>query len=148
VLDSYVVSTTLNVHPRDVRRAATQWHQSLPACATGGSVRFTRRFWLATKPDEASVDPLEYYRVRGIVWLFGRPIRVELAFSIWSDTVSELTLRPATLTWPVCTEHYEIRAVRLLEDVASSVTSMRRPVLDVRSGLTPHLVAGVPRFVL
>jgi hypothetical protein len=143
VTDSYLVSTRLSVHPSKLKSAVEQWHQSLPAGATA-RVRCGSRFWLAAKPDEASSDPLELYRVRALLWLFGRPIRVELEFSIWSDTVSQVALRPAKLTWPVCTERYGRRAARVLEDVVTALTSQGAPLVARPCGATPCSVSVGP----
>lgn len=142
-MDSYVVSKRLGVHPSDVRSAVEGWHERLPAATLGRrSIRVGSRFWLAANPHKASSDPLELYRVRGLLWLFGRPIRVMLEFSVWSDTVSEVALRPANLAWPVCTERYGRRAARVLEDVVASVTSQRAPLVAHPRGATPRLVSG------
>jgi hypothetical protein len=129
VLDTYVVSTRLSAHPSDVRSTVEQWHESLPA------VTLTRRFrrvgsrcWLATT-DKGSSDPLELYRLRGIVWMYGRPIRVMLEFSVWSATASQVMLRPAHLAWPVRSERYGRRVAQVLRDVVASVTAQPAPLV-------------------
>jgi hypothetical protein len=143
MMDTYVVWRRLSVHPSDVRSAAEGWHERLPAVLGSGPMRVESRFWLATKgPHEASSDPLELYRVRGVLWMFGRPIRVMLEFSIWSNTVSQVALRPAKLTWPVCTERYGRRAAQVLEDVATSLTSQSAPLVARPCEATPHFVPG------
>ena len=143
MLDSYVVSTKLSVHPSDVHSAVEDWHQSLPAITLGRrSMRAGSRFWLATSPHQRSSDPLELYRIRGLLWMNGRPIRVVLEFSMWSATVSQVALRPAKLTWPVCTERYGRRAARVLEDVATSLISQSAPLVARPCEATPHFVSG------
>lgn len=142
-MDSYVVSKRLGVHPSDVHNAVEGWHERLPEITFGRrTMRVGSRFWLAAKPHEASADPLELYRVRGLLWLFGRPIRVMLEFSIWSDTVSQVAVRPEKLTWPVCTERYGRRAARILEDVVTSVASQGAPLVARPRDATPRLVSG------
>ena len=130
MLDTYVVSARLSVHPSDVRSTVEQWHESLPAVTlTRRSMRVGNRCWLATTPDKGSSDPLELYRLRGIVWMYGRPIRVMLEFSVWSATVSQVMLRPAHLAWPVQSERYGRRAAQVLRDVVASVTSQPAPLV-------------------
>ena len=138
--NTYFVSTKLNVHPSKLYSAVEKWHQSLPATTPARRVRLGSRFWLATTRHQASSDPFELYRVRGLLWLYGRPVRVELEFSIWSDALSQVALRPANLAWPVCTEQYRRRATQALEDVVASVTSHPEP-------LVARTCASAPRFV-
>jgi hypothetical protein len=142
VMDSYVVSKRLAVHPSDVRSTVEAWHESLRSVSLGRRLRrFGSGLWLAPKPQAASSsDPFELYRVRGFLWLFGRPIRVMLEFSIWSDAASEVTLRPANLSWPVWTDRFGRKAARVLEAVVASVTSdgaVARP-----RGVTPRFAYG------
>jgi hypothetical protein len=86
-----------------------------------GYVRFEHRLWLATEAQQTSSDPLQLYAVRGMLWMNGQPIRVDLEFSMWSATASELALRPAHLAWPVRTERYACRAALILENVVASI---------------------------
>ena len=86
-----------------------------------GWVRFENRLWLAAMPEQRNADPDQLYAVRGILWMNGRPIRVSLECSMWSDTVSQLAVRPAGLAWPVRTDRFGRRAVQVLEDVVGAV---------------------------
>ena len=143
MLESCVVSTKLRVHPSDVHTAVEEWHQSLPAVTLGRrTMRVASRFWLATAPHQRSADPLELYRVQGLLWMNCRPIRVMLEFSMWSATVSQVALRPAKLTWPVCTERYGRTAARVLKDVASCLASQSAPLVDRPCETTPQFVSG------
>jgi hypothetical protein len=122
MIDTTFVSTRLNVPPSGIHTAIGKWHQSLPSITMARRyVRFGPRLWLATESQQASSDPLQLYAVRGILWMNGQPIRVDLELSKWSATVSELALRPAHLAWPVRTERYACRAAQILEDVVGSM---------------------------
>ena len=122
MIDTAFVSTRLSLHPSSVPRAFSEWHQSLPPVKRArGCVRFENRFWLAAMPEQGNADPDQLYAVRGILWMNGRPIRVGLECSMWSDTVAQLALRPARLAWPVRTDRYGRRAVQVLEDVVGAV---------------------------
>ena len=95
MIDTTFVSTRLSVPPSRIHTAIGKWHQSLPSITMARRyVRFGHRLWLATESQLASSDPLQLYAVRGILWMNGQPIRVDLEFSKWSATVSELALGP------------------------------------------------------
>jgi hypothetical protein len=147
VTDTHFVSTTLSIHPSDVRSTVEEWHQGLPAVTFARRMRCGSRLWLATKSHQVSSDPLELYRVRGLLWMFGRSIRVELEFSIWSYTITQVALRPANLAWPVCTEQYGRRAARILEDVVASVTSQGAPLVTRACGAASRFHLRRPSFV-
>jgi hypothetical protein len=133
MIDTTFVSTRLSVPPSRIHTAIGKWHQSLPSITMARRyVRFGHRLWLATESQLASSDPLQLYAVRGILWMNGQPIRVDLEFSKWSATVSELALRPAHLAWPVRTERYACRARR-----SSRMSSDRS---RIESHFTLHLV--------
>ena len=122
MIDTAFVSTRLSVHPSSAPRALGESHESLPPVTRArGFVRFENRLWLAAMPEQRNTDPDQLYAVRGILWMNGRPIRVSLECSMWSDTVSQLALRPAGLAWPVRTDRYGRRAVQVLEDVVGAV---------------------------
>ena len=122
MIDTALVSTRLSVHPSSAPRALREWHESLPPVTRArGFVRFENRLWLAAMPEQKNTDPDQLYAVRGILWMNGRPIRVGLECSMWSDTVSQLALRPAGLAWPVRTDRYGRRAVQALEDAVGAV---------------------------
>jgi hypothetical protein len=145
VIDTYVVSTMLSVHPSNVRCAVEEWHQSLPAVTLARrSMRVGSHFWLATTPHRASCDPIELYRARGLLWMNGRPIRVMLEFSMWSATVSQVTLRPAHLAWPVQSERYGRRAAQVLEGVVTSLTSQSAPLAARSGGEAPRFPVRLP----
>jgi hypothetical protein len=122
MIDTTFVSKRMGVHPSSVHAAVGKWHRSLPSVTMArGNVRFGHRLWLAAESQQGSPDPFQLYAVRGILWMNGQPIRVDLEFSMWSATVSELALRPAHLAWPVRTERYACRAAQVLEDVVGAV---------------------------
>ena len=122
MIDTAYVSTRLNIHPSSAQGALREWHQSLPVVMrTRGCVRFESRLWLAAMPEQGSLDPDQLYTVRSTLWMNGLPIRVGLECSMWSDTVSQLAIRPERLAWPVRTDRYGRRAAQVLEDVVESI---------------------------
>lgn len=122
MINTAFVSTRLSMHPLSAQSAVREWHQSLPPVMRArGCVRFESRLWLAAMPEQDNSNPDHLYAVRGTLWLNGRPIRVGLECSMWSDTVSLLALRPASLGWPVQTDRYGRRAAQVLERVVGSV---------------------------
>jgi hypothetical protein len=121
------VSRRLHMHPSTVPAVVTEWHRSLPSIAgVPGFVRLGPRLWLAREPRDGGPDPLQVYDVSGVLWLWGRPVRVELELSAWSSSGSQLSLRPAHLSWPVRTKHYALRATAGPDGVADALAA---PVL-------------------
>jgi hypothetical protein len=57
------------------------------------------------------------YQVPGVVWINGRPVRLKLEFSMWSDTLSEIGVRPKGISWPVGTDRYERRVAAVLDAI-------------------------------
>jgi hypothetical protein len=148
MLGTYVVSTKLNFPPCDAPNVVEKWHRSLRrVTAAGRSIRRVGGgLLLADTPQHPSCDPLELYRVRGVLWVHGRPTRVTLEFSTWSADACQAALRPARLSWPVQTEHYERRAMGVLEDVVGSVISHHVPV-GTRSVVAMPRPAWLPPLV-
>ncbi len=125
-------SRRLQMHPSSVPTVVSEWHRSLPAVtATSRFVQAGPRVWLAKEPEDGDSDPLQIYAVPGILWLWGRPVRVYLEFSIWSRSESQLSLRPAHLGWPVRSRGYVLRAKTVLDAV------------DRFTGRTCHLPSGM-----
>jgi hypothetical protein len=146
MIDTTFVSKRLSVHPSSVHTAVGKWHRSLPSVTMArGCVRFGHRLWLAADAQQASSDPLQLYAVRSILWMNGQPIRVDLEFSMWSATVSQLAFRPAHLAWPVRSERYACRAAQVLEDVGGSIAG--RVTLRGTPGQQPRMaMAGTAPF--
>jgi hypothetical protein len=138
-------SRRLHMHPASVPTVVTEWHRSLPAVtAVPGFVRLGPRQWLAEEPQVGVSDPLQVYVVPGVLWLWGRPVRVHLEFSMWSNSDSQLSLRPAHLAWPVRTRSYALRAEAVLDAV---VHSLADPVIcrqERQPGTVTMMPAGTP----
>jgi len=114
------ISRKLEVHPSSVPTRASEWHRSLPSVrAVPGFVRTGARLWLDREPRFGSPDPLQMYVVPGILWLKVIPIQVHLEISMWSETVSQLSLRPARLTWPVRSGGYALQAAAVLDELGA-----------------------------
>lgn len=128
MLGSAYASKRLDLHPRDVQGAASGWHQGLKSvrCAPHW-VHVDRRFWLSSRTEGLSTDALRLYGVRGIMWLSGKPVDVTLEFSVWSDSLSEVGIRPTGISWPVGSERYERRVAAVLDAVGRSVCSQAQP---------------------
>jgi hypothetical protein len=131
VLQSAQISRTFSMAPLETRAAAAEWHQRLVSTSNGRpSVRLEHRLHLAAHPQAASLDPHQLYAVPGVLWMWGRPVRVSLEFWTWSETLSEVLLRPSGLRWPIQTESYARRVVTTLNEVIWSlqVLALSRPV--------------------
>ena len=116
------ISRRFDIHPSAVPGVVAEWHRGLvPVRAGRNSVLVDRRFRLASEPDRRGPDPLRLYAVRGVLWVTARPIRVSLEFSMWSDDVTQVALRPTGLAWPVGTRAYGDRVGAVLDDVIEAL---------------------------
>ena len=123
MINSAFVSLRMPIHPASVQCQVGKWHQNLsPVVGPSGRVLVGRRLWLAADRRPPNPDRSQLYAVKGLLWMSGRPIRVDLEFSMWSATVTEVGLRPAHLLWPVRTERYGRQAAQLLEEIIGAVT--------------------------
>lgn len=122
MITSAYISRRLDIHPRQLSNAVAEWHHGLqPVRWVRRSVRLGHGFWLASEGGHASTNPLRLYEVPGVVWMDGRPVQVELEFSMWSATLSEMGVRPKGISWPVGTERYERRVTAALDVVNASL---------------------------
>jgi hypothetical protein len=121
---SAYISRRLNLCPAEASAAITAWHRNLSRANNAPRfVRLPRGLWLATEPDRSSVDPLRVYAVPGVLWISGRPLRIELEVTIWSSAACEAAIRPSGLAWPVHTQRYARRVTALLEGVVDSLVA-------------------------
>jgi hypothetical protein len=136
MIDTAFISARMDMHPAAVDTAVAEWHRGLPDVSVARSfVRLGHRFWLATQPQVASADPLQFYAVRGILWIAGWPVRVILECSMWSATLSQVAIRPAHLAWPVSSPSYWSRAAAVLDDVIGSLGAATLPErVDIHEG--------------
>jgi hypothetical protein len=84
-------------------------------------VKVDHRFRLASEPGQRGPDPLQRYAVRGVLWVTARPIRVSLEFSMWSEDVTQVALRPSGLAWPVGTNAHGDRVIAVLDEIIESL---------------------------
>jgi hypothetical protein len=113
------ISRQIDIHPSDVIGIITQWHHGLqPVRCVPRWCRLEFGLWLASEANHRSADPLQLYAVPGILWNVGRPFRVFLEFSIWSDSLSAVGIRPNGIYWPVGTERYARRIAAALDAVS------------------------------
>jgi hypothetical protein len=121
---SAYISRRLNLCPTEASAAISAWHRNLSRANNASRfVRLPRGLWLATEPDRSSVDPLRVYAVPGVLWVNGRPLRIELEFTIWSSAACEAAIRPSGLAWPVHTERYARRVTALIEGVVDALVA-------------------------
>ncbi len=107
MFSSVHISRQLDIHPRDLEDVVAEWHHGLhPIRWFPRFVRLTPRFWLASEPGARSANQLQLYGVPGVLWIGGRPVRLSLEFSVWSNALSEVGVRPAGMSWPVGTDRY------------------------------------------
>jgi hypothetical protein len=76
---------------------------------------------LATDPEPASEDCLQLFEQRGLLLLGGWPVRVRLECTPWSETTSELGIRPTRLGWAVGGRWYSETVSCLLHQLVWSL---------------------------
>jgi hypothetical protein len=150
---SAYISRRLDIDPRELPNIASEWHHRLRSIRMAPrSVRLGNGFWLASDAEHGGVDPLMLYEVPGVVWINGRPVLVKLEFSMWSDTLSEIGVRPKGISWPVGTDRYERRVEAAFDVVSASLSLSTRhdslwkpapvPVSQVREPVVTRLAVG------
>jgi hypothetical protein len=123
MFESAYFSRRLDIDPDDLAQAATHWHRTLPSVRWAPRfVRASDSFWLDSNAVVESADRLQRYGARGVLWSGGRPVPVNLEFSIWSETRSEVGVGPRCLSWPVGTDRY-VRLVRASLEIISQAVS-------------------------
>jgi hypothetical protein len=120
MLESAYLSKRLDIPPCDLAEVAARWHQRLRHTRSSSrGVRVSRGFWLASETHDLAAE----YVVRGVVWIYGRPVPVIMEFTPWSETRSEVGVSPRTLAWPVGTERYVRRVLVALDSVDQGLCS-------------------------
>ena len=120
------IARTICIDPRLAEEALAGCQQgTFHAVPLQGRPR--ARLCLAKEPDADSLDPVQLFGRRGTLWVGLWPVQVHLECMKWSETKSELGLRPSRLRWPVGTEGYA------REQWPSSKRLPRRSLLRVRS---------------
>ncbi len=142
MLESAYLSKRLDIPPGDLAEVAARWHHRLGRTPSfSRRVRVSRSFWLASE----TRDLAEAYVVRGVVWIYGRPVPLIIEFTPWSETQSEVGVCPRALTWPVGTERYVRRVMVALDSVDRGLCSCRHDV-GVQSESAPAPVGRPERI--
>lgn len=103
-------------------------------CATVPRMsRVSKGFWL----DPEILESAAACKLRGLVWIYGRPVPVILEFAAWSKAQSELGVCPRSLAWPVGTVGYVRRVLAALETMSNALCSSAR-TLDVPCQRAPE----------
>ena len=122
--DCAYISKRVPIRPAQANGALDSWHRNLPRTRwVPGSVRCGDGLWISTEPQPQSVDRQQLRAIRGVLWFGGRPIRVYIELTEWSDTASEIAIRPSRLTWPVLTDGYVRRVAVLLDRISACLVA-------------------------
>ena len=150
MVESAYLSKRLDIRPEDLVEVASRWRRGVEGMRPSPRMaRVSKGFWL----DSEILDSAASLKVHGLVWTYGRPVRVILEFAVWSKTQSELGVCPRSLVWPVGTVRYVRRVLVALESMSEALCSSTH-TLDVpchrasepanyREGLAPLSGAGV-----
>ena len=95
------------------------------------------RLCLAREHEADSLDPLQLFARRGTLWVGLWPVRVHLECMKWSESKSELGLRPSSLRWPVGTDAYARAAFAVLQEVAEALVASRE--MEIQESTRPFV---------
>jgi hypothetical protein len=139
VFDTAYTSTQLPMAPLPAGSALDVWHGQLPTARTGfRKLHAEPGLWLSKELQPPGTDHRILRRIRGTLWVLGRPVPVELELLTWSNKSSELGLRPMRLWWPVQTTSYLDHASATVGRIAETIvrtSSVALPLRDANSVL-------------
>lgn len=111
----------------EAARRADLWHQGLRPIGPGRRrLAGHRRLRLRRGFGPVGSD---LRQSRGVLWVKGVPVKVELELVAYARDVTELALHPFNLRWPVGTKRYEQLAIEAIDAIADAMmASVRAPV--------------------
>jgi hypothetical protein len=119
MFDTAYVSRTLPLCPTEAAGIADLWHWGLDEISVGSRfVRAVDRLWLGGELSSVSPDPSAIRHTPGILWVCGRPVRVEFEIAAWSATATTVAIRPVGRASVTSTGRYARAAYRAVERVA------------------------------
>ncbi len=124
MFDTAYVSKKLPLCPAEAAEVTDRWHRSLNETSVGSRyVRGTRYLWVGRDLDVDSPDPMSLRHTPGVLFVLGRPVRVEFELMEWSTTETTLAIRPRAGASIIRTERYATAALRALEGVVEAMAT-------------------------
>jgi hypothetical protein len=131
--DTAYISRNLSVCPAEAATLADEWQRRLGETAKGSRfIRYGNRLWLSSELSPIDGDRLGVRRATGLLWVAGRPRRIEFEMTVWSTTTTTLAIRPRSPKPVVFSLGYAAAAYRALEDVSQSLL-ITRECLNARA---------------
>ncbi len=122
MFDTAYVSKKLPLCPAEAAEVTDRWHRSLNETSVGSRyVRGTRYLWVGRDLSADSPDPDSLRHTPGVLFVLGRPVRVEFEVSQWSATETTLAIRPRAGASIIRTDRYAAAALRALDGVAEAM---------------------------
>jgi hypothetical protein len=116
------ISIRLPSSPLAASEAIDAWHQRQPKLwRRSHLVRSRHDLWLRSEFDGEGADPTQLRRTSGVLWLQGRPVRVEFELSVWSDSITTMAIRPVRLRPVAWSDRYARSVERSLSAIASEL---------------------------
>jgi hypothetical protein len=110
----------------EAARRADLWHQGLLPIGPGKRRLAGHRRLRLRRGFEPGGSDLR--QSRGVLWVKGVPVKVELELVAYARDVTELALHPFNLRWPVGTKRYEQLATEAIDAIADAMmASVRAP---------------------
>jgi len=122
MFDSDYISKNIPLCPTEASGITDLWHRQLGEVSVGSRfVRAADRLWLSGEVRPGAHDQWPIRHIPGILWVRGRPVRVEFEISAWSATTTTVALRPQGWASIIDSERFGEAAYRAVEKVAGSL---------------------------
>ncbi|HXQ62629.1 MAG TPA: hypothetical protein VN796_09865 [Acidimicrobiales bacterium] len=137
MFDTAYVSKKIPLCPVEAAAVTDLWHRSLNETSIGSRyVRGTRYLWMGRELSSSGPEGSALRHTPGVLFVLGRPVRIEFELTEWSATETTVAIRPRAGASIIRTERYASAALRALDGVAEALAwaqaSARTPV-PVRS---------------
>lgn len=120
--DTAYTSKKLPLCPAEAGGITDLWHHGLEETSIGSRyVRAGRGLWLGAEMSTESPDPYSVRHSPGVLFVLGRPVRIEFEIAQWSETETTVAIRPRAGMSILRTDRYAAAADRALEAVVEAL---------------------------
>jgi hypothetical protein len=124
--DTAYISRNVTVCPAEAASLADEWQRRLGETAKGSRfIRSADRLWLRTELRPVDSNRLGVRQAQGLLWVGGRPVRIEFELTAWSTTETTVAIRPRGLRPVTGSQRFGAAAGRALDEVIQSLLITR-----------------------
>jgi hypothetical protein len=126
MFDTAYISKKLPLSPAEAGGITDLWHHSLEETSIGSRyVRASRGLWVGVEMSSESPDPYSVRHSPGVLFVLGRPVRIDFEIAQWSETETTVAIRPRAGMSILGTERYATAAHRALEAVVEALAQTK-----------------------